>query len=215
MLPLSLVLAFMLAASPGAYAQEQNEQPQEDVDQPQDDVEPPAAAEAPDRQGNGRQAVPRAARPARGRVDRGRAPDRRRTVIVRPPAVYNNYYASPRRPYPYSYWAFGLGYYRDPYRWSPGGYSMYGGPGYRNQYDYGYDIGELRLQIVPRHAQVFVDGYYTGTVDDYDGGFQSLKLESGPYEIRTVAPGFEAMEFDVRITPGQKITYRSELLPRP
>ena len=69
------------------------------------------------------------------------------------------------------------------------GYYGYGsgyGAGYGAGYGsgFGFDIGELRLQVTPRHAQVFVDGYYAGTVDDYDGTFQALKLEAGPYHIR-------------------------------
>ena len=72
--------------------------------------------------------------------------------------------------------------------------------------------GELRLQVFPRNAQVFVDGYYAGIVDDYDGTFQGLKLEAGPYHIEVVAPGFEPLEFDVRILPGQKIEYRGDLI---
>lgn len=170
-------------------------------------------------------AVPRAARPApapappaTARADRGRADNGRRTVIVRPPAVYNNYYNYPRRSYPYGYGAFGLGYfYYDPYRGYPGAYSYspYAGSGYYpRSYGYGFDIGELRLQVSPRHAQVFVDGYYAGTVDDYDGAFQALKLESGAYSIQIVAPGYGTLDFDVRINPGQKITYRGDL-PRP
>ena len=251
MLPLYLILAVMLATSPGAYAQDAAEQPQGLIEQP--------AAEAPIRQAipragaprverstraeasgsaedqrravprGGRPqgdnprtgtAVPRAARPAptTAPVDRGRAADGRRTVIVRPPAVYNNYYNYRRRSYPYGYGAFGLGYsYYDPYRWYPGAYSYspYWGSGYYGLQSSSFDIGELRLQVSPRHAQVFVDGYYAGTVDDYDGAFQSLKLESGPYAIQIVAPGYDTLDFDVRINPGQKITYREDLRPRP
>ena len=46
---------------------------------------------------------------------------------------------------------------------------------------YGYPTGELRLQVQPRDAQVFIDGSYAGTVDDFDGTFQSLRLEEGEY----------------------------------
>ena len=137
-------------------------------------------------------------------------------VIVNPPPVYNNHYYYPRRAYPYGYGAFGLGYfYYDPYRWHPGYYAY--GPGYYRPFGsgYGFDIGELRLQVFPRNAQVFVDGYYAGTVDDYDGTFQALKLEAGPYQIRIVAPGFEDLTFDVRVNPGQKINYKGELRRRP
>jgi hypothetical protein len=76
-----------------------------------------------------------------------------------------------------------------------------------------YGIGQLRLQVMPRHARVFVDGDYAGTVDDFDGMFQSLKLESGSYAIRLEAPGYETIGFDVRITPTQKVTYRETLRP--
>ena len=165
---------------------------------------------------------PRAAAPApadRGRSDRGRNDGNYRggAVIVNPPPVYNNYYYYPRRSYPYGYGAFGLGYfYYDPYRWYPG-YNGYG-PGYygpRYGSGFGFDIGELRLQVFPRNAQVFVDGYYAGTVDDYDGTFQALKLEAAPYQIRISAPGFEDLMFDVRINPGQKINYKGDLRRRP
>ena len=149
---------------------------------------------------------------ARGVVTRGN------TVIVNPPPIYNYHY--PRRYYPYGYGAFGLGYfYYDPYRWYPGYYPYgYGySPGYSPGYGagFGFDIGELRLQVFPRNAQVFVDGYYAGTVDDYDGMFQALKLEAGPYQIRISAPGFEDLLFDVRINPGQKINYKGDLRRHP
>jgi hypothetical protein len=87
-------------------------------------------------------------------------------------------------------------------------------PASRFRQGYGYAVGYLRLRVSPRHAQVFVDGYYAGVVDDYDGIVQSMTLEDGPYHIEIVAPGFAPLEFDVRILPGQKITYRGDLLPQ-
>ena len=98
---------------------------------------------------------------------------------------------------------------------------MYGGGGFYNgvyrssgrYYGSYFDVGQLRLRVSPRHAQVFIDGYYAGIVDDFDGVLQSMKMESGPYHIEIVAPGYEPLEFDVRITPGQKIDYRGDLIP--
>ena len=152
-------------------------------------------------------------------VDRGR--DRDRNIIVRRPPVYNNYYYYPRSYYPYGYGAFGLGYfYYDPYRWYSGYYPYrnYGGfygnvwrSGSSRYFDTVFDIGELRLRVTPRHAQVFIDGYYAGVVDDYDGTFQSLRMESGGYRVQLTAPGYEPLEFNVRIIPGEKITYRGDL----
>lgn len=174
-------------------------------------------------------AVPRSAPPPRSgppgggiTSDRGRTavvPNRGRTVIVRPPS-YGYYYPRGYYPYaygayPYGYGAFGLGYfYYNPYRWYSGyapGFSTYGYyDGYRRGFGT-FDIGEVRLDVSPRNAQVYVDGYYAGVVDDYDGAFQALKLESGTYRIEITAPGFETLSFDVRITPGQKIRYQGDL----
>jgi hypothetical protein len=126
------------------------------------------------------------------------------------PAWGSNYYYYPRYYYPYGYGAFGLGYfYYDPYVWG----SAYGYPAYApfRGYGYGYPTGELRLDVAPRNAEVYVDGYYAGRVDDFDGVFQSLALEEGTYHIEIVEPGFAPLQFDVRIYPGRKITYRGDL----
>jgi len=157
-------------------------------------------------------------------VSRDRVIDRvSRTVIVERPRrsvyvapvhrVYRNYYYYyPRDIYPYGYGAFGLGYfYYDPYVWAPVATIRY--DGYSYGYGYGYPTGELRLQVRPRDAEVYVDGYYAGMVDDFDGTFQSLRLEEGEYHIEILAPGYESIAFDVRIQPGRKINYRGDLFP--
>lgn len=131
---------------------------------------------------------------------------------------YNyNYYFYPRYAYPYGYGGFGLGYfYYDPYLWGPA-YAPYSYDPFF--YDYGNgggggyytNTGELRVDVKPRDAEVYVDGYYAGRVDEFDGVFQSLKLEEGPHNIRVVAPGYAPLEFAVRIYAGHKTTYRGEL----
>lgn len=165
-------------------------------------------------------AVPRDNRPAPApaapsRGDRNE-PRYRSGGVYAPPAY--NYYYYPRRYYPYGYGAFGLGYfYYDPYTWyPPSSYSGYYGGGYYDPF-YGdsffHDIGELRLSVSPRYADVYVDGYFSGRVDDYDGTFQALKLEAGPHHIQIAAQGFAPLDFDVRVEPGRKITYRGTLQP--
>jgi hypothetical protein len=79
----------------------------------------------------------------------------------------------------------------------------------------GYDIGGIRLRITPRDAQVFIDGYYAGLVDDFDGTFQSLRLEQGGHRIEVHMPGFEDLELDVHVQPGRTITLHEALRPRP
>src|SRR5215831_10991826 len=84
----------------------------------------------------------------------------------------------------------GLGYY--PWAWGGlgfGGYYGYYDPGWYDPYPpvytgggYEYD-GKLRLKVKPREAAVYVDGYYAGRVEDFDGVFQRLKIDAGPHRI--------------------------------
>jgi hypothetical protein len=158
-----------------------------------------------------RRAVPR----YDGRYD-GRRDDRR--VIVRPRVVipqyrYRDY---PRRSYvvPYGY---------RPYGYRPGwSTSLYFGRpyvgGYYTDRSYGYyslspgfAYGSLRIVDAPRDARVYVDGYYAGVVDDYDGVFQHLNLEPGEHHIEIeIDPGVEPIAFDVRILPGETVTFHAQ-----
>jgi len=79
--------------------------------------------------------------------------------------------------------------------------------------NYDYDLGKLRLDIDQRDAEVYIDGYYAGIIDDFDGRLQGLRLEPGNYQVEVALPGFEPLEFDVHITPGRTTTYRGSLLP--
>ena len=116
---------------------------------------------------------------------------------------YNPYYNS-----------FYLGYLAySPWGWMP---AFYGYPGSSGYYQaQGYDTGRVRLKVKPRDAEVLVDGYFAGQVDDFDGMLQSLRLDSGGYRIEIRKPGFETLTFDVRVQPDRTITYRADMKPVP
>jgi hypothetical protein len=71
--------------------------------------------------------------------------------------------------------------------------------------------GSLRLKIKPKEAEVYVDGFFVGLVNDYDGIWQSLKIEAGMHRVEVRAPGYEPLQIDVRITADHKTTYEGEL----
>ena len=143
----------------------------------------------------GRGGARRVAQPRRGgaRVVR---PGARGRTVVRGRGYYSPYYYGLGHAYGYGY---GYGY---PY-YGAGYYGYYGG-------GYSY-TGSVRLKVKPRDAEVLVDGYYVGTVDDFDGTFQSLKLEPGPASIEVRAPGFEALRLDVMVLSGRKITFEENM----
>ena len=136
---------------------------------------------------------------------------------------YNGYpYYGHAQPYYYYPYAFGYGPHGRGYFYFDLHYNSYvfypptvARYDYYGSYygNYGYPTGELKLRVRPREAQVFINGAYAGTVDEFDGTFQSLRLEGGEYQVEIVSPGYEPLDFDVRITPGEKVTYQGDLLP--
>jgi hypothetical protein len=140
----------------------------------------------------------------------GRRPGSGGPILIDPDGYYGWYYGGF---YPWGYGGFGLGGYYgyyDPWfvPWY-GGYSGYYGYGAAPPY-YGFG-GKLRLKVKPTHAVVYVDGYFVGEVDEFDGIFQRLDLEPGPHRIEIRADGYETLSFDVRILPDRSTTYEGTL----
>jgi hypothetical protein len=79
-------------------------------------------------------------------------------------------------------------------------------------YPYYYD-SSLRLQVTPKTAEVYVDGYYAGTVDDFDGAFQRLRLESGGREIVLWAQGYKTITLKILLQPNQTFRVRQAMEP--
>jgi len=136
------------------------------------------------------------------------------TAVPRPPSSYRPYYYSryyyPRYYYPsyygyrgyYGYPGFYTGFY-SPYFWGSYGYGFGLGYGYGSGYGYGqypyppyyygpyYDnTGSARLQVTPRNAQVYIDGYFVGVVDNFDGNLQRLNVEAGEHELQLYLEGY-------------------------
>ena len=112
------------------------------------------------------------------------------------------------------------GYYGGFWPWGFGGLGF--GGYYSGAFDqyYGGDAGgsvpgspagSMRLKIKPRDAQVFVDGFYAGIVDDFDGMFQRLHLDPGPHHIEVRADGYEPLNLDVQIRSDQTMKYEGDL----
>ena len=135
--------------------------------------------------------------------------------------VYPDYWSYGRYYDPYYRSGFHLGYLAySPWGWMPAFYGNPYGGGYGGGYggvyqSRGYDLGALKIRVKPRDAEVYVDGYFAGHVDDFDGFWQSLKLDGGGYRIEIRKPGFETLQFDVHVQPDRTITYRGELRPTP
>jgi hypothetical protein len=72
--------------------------------------------------------------------------------------------------------------------------------------------GYLVLRVEPAATEVFVDGYYLGTVRDLVGG---RAIPEGPYRLELRAGGFETMTTDLRVLGGETITINRSLTRTP
>jgi hypothetical protein len=107
--------------------------------------------------------------------------------------------------YGYGYPVYGPAYGYAPYAYAPYGYG-YGGYS-------GRPYGGVRIDLPQRDAEVYADGYFVGTVDDFDGSLQQANLEAGPHRIEIRDQNFETMSFNVNVEPGRTVTYRATMRP--
>jgi len=71
----------------------------------------------------------------------------------------------------------------------------------------------LQLQITPRETEVFVDGYFAGKVDDFDGRFQRLHVQPGEHELTLFLDGHRTIIQTIRIRPRSSFRIRYAMTP--
>jgi hypothetical protein len=111
------------------------------------------------------------------------------------------------RSYGWGWYPYG-GYY-DNYYW---GYYGWGASYSPYRYAYSGDFGSLRIMVEPDDAEVYVDGYYAGEVDDFNGVFQRLHVRPGRHEIALKRHGYRTHRVRVYVPVGGtlKIHYDME-----
>jgi hypothetical protein len=159
-------------------------------------------------------------------------------AVARPPYRYPAYRPAYRYAYPYYGYRYGYPYYGYPYYGSSFafgigfgfgagwgypyygyGYPFYGAYGYPYAgpypYPYGYydNRGAARLEVRPREAQVFVDGYFVGEVDDFDGWAQRLYVAPGEHQLAIYLKGHRTYRENVLFRPGTTVRLEHVMQP--
>lgn len=102
-------------------------------------------------------------------------------------------------------------YYFDPF--FPGYYASQYGP-YPPYPRYRYEqVASLRVQVTPRDAEVYIDGYLAGTVDDFDGVFQRLRVPLGEHEISIYREGFRTLSEKMLFRPYESYHLKQAMEP--
>ena len=130
--------------------------------------------------------------PAEASAQRRGPRGRGRTTVIATPVYFGAGFHDP-------FWGPGWGY--------PGWYPPFG-PQYA-----GRQGASARLQVTPRAAEVYVDGYLAGIVDDFDGFFQRLDVPPGEHELTFYLEGYETVTQKVLFQPGNTLEITHDLRP--
>jgi len=95
------------------------------------------------------------------------------------------------------------------------------GPWYPYAYGYPYGYGypyhgaaaDIRTEITPKNAEVYVDGYFAGRATDFDGAFQALHVVPGGHAISIRLDGFRTLTEDVYVRPDSTFKMKATLQP--
>ena len=99
--------------------------------------------------------------------------------------------------YPYSCYDYHYSYWDYPYR----------------NRSYGYDpTGAVRVLVDPKETKVYVDGYYAGIADDFDGIFQRLYLPPGRHEVALKLDGYKTHRVQIYSARGHTIKLHHDMV---
>jgi hypothetical protein len=95
--------------------------------------------------------------------------------------------------------------------WGWPGYYGYYGPGYGRAYGPAAQYAVIDTDIAPEEAQVYLDGRYIGTADDFDGYPDYLYLQPGRYRIEFRLEGYETLTRQIEARPGTYLDFTDKL----
>lgn len=105
-------------------------------------------------------------------------------------------------------------YWGSPLWWgawgpSPWGFWPYVDPAYvRSQL-----TSAVRVQVRPPETEVFVDGYFAGTADQFDGMFQRLRVAPGQHVLELYLAGHQSVRQDLLLAPGDSYKVQYTMQP--
>ena len=80
-------------------------------------------------------------------------------------------------------------------------------------YRYGTPESDLRIVVKPSDASVYVDGYFAGKVEDFDGVFQRLHTTPGQHEIVIYLEGHRSLRKQLYLSVNHTQKIEGQLEP--
>lgn len=82
----------------------------------------------------------------------------------------------------------------------------------RFQYPDAKNSAEIRLDVRPDRAAVFVDDNFAGHVEEFSGAGHGMLVMPGKHRIKIDLSGYKTLDTEVTLLPHQKFTLKSELV---
>ena len=73
--------------------------------------------------------------------------------------------------------------------------------------------GDVRLQVTPKQAEVYVDGFYAGVVDNFDGAFKHLRVTPGGHTISLHLDGYRTVTENIYAAPDTTVKMHYDMQP--
>jgi PEGA domain len=70
---------------------------------------------------------------------------------------------------------------------------------------------EVRLQIEPDRAAVFVDDQFAGHAHEFGGGGRAMLLSPGKHRIKITLPGYQSFETEIEVRANQRYDIKTQL----
>jgi hypothetical protein len=71
---------------------------------------------------------------------------------------------------------------------------------------------EIKLEVKPNRAAVFVDGVFIGHIAEFEGAGKALLVAPGKHKIKISLPGYHTFETDIDLMANQKSTVKTEMV---
>lgn len=105
--------------------------------------------------------------------------------------------------------AVGRGYIYSPYFYDP----------FWGAYPYPYGVypygvrreADVRVEVTPKQAEVYVDGFYAGLADDFDGVFKHLHTTPGGHAITLHLEGYRTITENIYASPNSTFKLRDTM----
>ena len=72
---------------------------------------------------------------------------------------------------------------------------------------------QIKLNVAPDRAAVFVDGAFAGSVSEFMGMGHGMLVTPGQHRIKIALAGYQAFDTEVSLLPRQKMTIKTALVP--